>query len=130
MKFTGKWFKAALIRAIRTAAQVAAGMFTVGMAVHEVDWVNVASVTVVAAIYSLITSIATELPELKVGELTPDGSLMIDESDPDCYGVFLNFGSKTVEDISGKTQVVLDVNKKTEKSNAVEEEPNKQEALQ
>lgn len=114
MKFTVEWLKAALIRAIRTAAQVALGMFTVGMALHEVDWIQVASVTAVAAIYSLITSVATELPELKVnapGTAVADGSIMIDESDPDLYGVAINLGNKTVEDIVNKKQVVLDVEK-------------------
>ena len=58
-----KWWKAALIRAIKTAAQVALGMMTVGMAASEIDWLNVASVSAVAALYSLITSLAG-LPEV------------------------------------------------------------------
>ncbi len=63
MKFTLEWFKAAGIRMLRTAAQVALGMITVGMTVKEVDWLNVLSVSVVAAVYSLLTSIITDLPE-------------------------------------------------------------------
>ena len=62
--FTSQWFKAAAIRAIKTMAQTALGMFTVGLAVEEVAWMNVASVSVVAGIYSLITSIAG-LPEVE-----------------------------------------------------------------
>lgn len=58
------WWKAALVRAIKTAAQVALGMLTVGMAASEVDWVNLASVSAVAAVYSLITSLAG-LPEVQ-----------------------------------------------------------------
>ena len=58
------WGKAATIRAIRTAAQVAAGMITVGAAANEIDWLNVASVAAVAAVYSLITSLAG-LPEVE-----------------------------------------------------------------
>ena len=58
-----KLWKAALIRAIKTAAQVALGMMTVGMAASEIDWLNVASVSAVAALYSLITSLAG-LPEV------------------------------------------------------------------
>ena len=38
MKFSMEWFKAALIRAVRTAAQVALGMLTVGMTISQVDW--------------------------------------------------------------------------------------------
>lgn len=60
---SSKWWKAALIRAIKTAAQVALGMMTVGMAASEIDWLNVASVSAVAALYSLITSLAG-LPEV------------------------------------------------------------------
>lgn len=59
-----KWLKAAMIRAIRTMAQTALGMFTVGMAVEEVKWSYVASVAVVSGVYSLITSIAG-LPEVE-----------------------------------------------------------------
>lgn len=59
-----KWFKAAGIRALKTMAQTALGMFTVGMAAEEVKWQYVASVSVVAGIYSLITSIAG-LPEVE-----------------------------------------------------------------
>ena len=61
---SSKWWKAALIRAIKTAAQVALGMITVGMAASEIDWLNVASVSAVAALYSLITSLAG-LPEVE-----------------------------------------------------------------
>lgn len=60
---SSRWWKAALIRAIKTAAQVALGMMTVGMAASEIDWLNVASVSAVAALYSLITSLAG-LPEV------------------------------------------------------------------
>lgn len=58
-----EWWQAAGVRALRTAAQVAAGMFTVGAALNEVDWLNIVSVATVAAIYSLITSLAG-LPEV------------------------------------------------------------------
>ena len=59
-----KWLKAASIRAVKTMAQTALGMFTVGMAADEVKWSYVASVAVVAGIYSMITSIAG-LPEVE-----------------------------------------------------------------
>lgn len=52
------------MRAVRTAAQTALGMFTVGAALNEVNWQQVVSVAVVAALYSLITSLAG-LPEVK-----------------------------------------------------------------
>lgn len=65
---TKKWFKAAGIRAIKTAAQTAVSMLTVGQAVTDVNWVNVVSISAVAAIYSLLTSAAKGLPEVKESE--------------------------------------------------------------
>lgn len=56
---------AAAIRAARTFAQAALGMITVGSAFHEVDWLLVLSVSGVSAILSVLTSIATGLPEVK-----------------------------------------------------------------
>lgn len=60
------WWKAATIRAIKTAAQVVLGMLTVGMAANEIDWLNLASVAAVAAFYSFVTSLAG-LPEVEDG---------------------------------------------------------------
>jgi hypothetical protein len=59
-----KWIKAAGIRAIKTMAQTAVSMITVGQAVMDVNWLNVLSVSIVAGILSLLTSIAG-LPELE-----------------------------------------------------------------
>lgn len=58
-----KWLKAAGIRAIKTMAQTAVSMITVGQAVMDVNWLNVLSVSAVAGILSLLTSIAG-LPEV------------------------------------------------------------------
>lgn len=58
-----KWLRAAGIRAIKTVAQTAAGMFTVGAAMSEVNWMYIGSVSLVAGIYSIVTSIAG-LPEV------------------------------------------------------------------
>ena len=59
-----KWLKAAGVRAIKTAAQTALGLITVGAVMADIDWVTVGSAAAVAGIYSLLTSIAG-LPELK-----------------------------------------------------------------
>ena len=59
-----EWTKAAGIRAIKTAAQTALSLFTVGAVISEVDWVTVGSAAVVAGVYSLLTSVAG-LPELE-----------------------------------------------------------------
>lgn len=52
------WIKCAGIRAVKTMAQTAVSMLTVGQAVLDVNWVNVLSVSVVAGIVSLLTSLA------------------------------------------------------------------------
>ena len=59
-----KWLKAAGIRALKTMSQTAVSMLTVGQAVLDVNWVNVLSVSVVAGIVSMLTSLAG-LPEVE-----------------------------------------------------------------
>ena len=59
-----EWLKAALIRAIKTFAQTAAASITVGAAVSEVQWLRVLSVSGVAFVLSLLTSLAG-LPEVE-----------------------------------------------------------------
>lgn len=61
---TKTWLKAAGVRAVKTFAQTAVSMLTVGQAVIDVNWVNVLSVSVVAAVVSVLTSVAG-LPEVK-----------------------------------------------------------------
>lgn len=56
---------AALIRALRTFAQAAIGMIAVGSAFADVNWLEVLSVSGVSAVLSILTSIATGLPEVK-----------------------------------------------------------------
>lgn len=62
-----KWFKAAGIRALKTFAQSVLGGIAIGAAMSEVSWVYVLSVGVVAAIASMLTSVAG-LPEVGEGE--------------------------------------------------------------
>lgn len=57
------WLKAALIRAIKTFAQVFASSIAVGAAISEIDWKYIASVAAVSAIASIATSLAG-LPEV------------------------------------------------------------------
>lgn len=58
---------AAAIRAARTFAQAAIGMIAVGSAFADVNWLQVLSVSGVSAVLSILTSIATGLPEVKAG---------------------------------------------------------------
>lgn len=62
-KLNLNWIKAAGIRAIKTFAQTFASMMTVGVALNELNWGYIASVSAVAFIYSVVTSLAG-LPEV------------------------------------------------------------------
>ena len=59
-----KWIKAAGIRAVKTFAQTAASLITVGALLSEINWMMVFSASAVAFIYSVLTSLAG-LPEIK-----------------------------------------------------------------
>lgn len=56
------WIKCAGVRALKTVAQAAVSMIGVGAALSDVDWLRVASVSLLAGILSLLTSLAG-LPE-------------------------------------------------------------------
>jgi len=55
--------KAAAIRAIRTVAQTAIATIGTSVLLSEVDWLAVASASALAGLLSLLSSIATGLPE-------------------------------------------------------------------
>lgn len=72
MKWDWKeWAIAALIRAVKTFAQTFVGCIAVGAAIHEVDWLHALSVSGVAFVLSIMTSLAG-LPEVKKIEEEPD----------------------------------------------------------
>jgi hypothetical protein len=58
-----EWLRAALIRALKTFAQTMGGSIAVGAAISEVDWARALSVSGVACVLSLLTSLAG-LPEV------------------------------------------------------------------
>lgn len=67
--FLKEWSKAAGIRAIRTFAQVAiATIGTTAATINEVNWLFVFSTAALAGVLSILTSIATGLPEVKEDE--------------------------------------------------------------
>lgn len=59
-----KWFKAAMVRCVKTVAQTAVATIGTTAMLSEVDWVMVGSTAVLAGILSILTSIAG-LPEVK-----------------------------------------------------------------
>ena len=58
------WLKAAGIRALKTLAQTAVATIGTCAVLSEVDWVMVTSASALAAVLSLLTSVAG-LPEVK-----------------------------------------------------------------
>ena len=62
---TKQWWRAAGIRAIKTAAQTAVALIGTGaVGFTDLDWARIASVAGVAAVLSLLTSVAG-LPEVE-----------------------------------------------------------------
>lgn len=59
-----RWFKAAGVRALKTIAQTAIATIGTTAALHEVDWLLVASASALAGVLSMLTSIAG-LPEVE-----------------------------------------------------------------
>lgn len=69
---TKQWWRAAGIRAIKTAAQTAVALIGTGaVGFTDLDWARIASVAGVAAVLSLLTSVAG-LPETADGASLPN----------------------------------------------------------
>lgn len=62
-----QWWKAAGVRAVKTVAQTAVALISVGTVMSDIDWVMVGSASLLSGILSLLTSIAG-LPEVKEDE--------------------------------------------------------------
>lgn len=60
---TKEFWKAAAIRALRTVAQTAIATIGTSAVMSEVNWAVVGSASLLAGIISVLTSIATGLPE-------------------------------------------------------------------
>ena len=51
------FFKDAGVRAVKTMAQTALSLFTIGQAVTDISWASVISISLVSGLYSVLTSI-------------------------------------------------------------------------
>ena len=63
MVYWGQWAKAAGIRAVKTACQTAIGVIGAASVMGSVDWLTVGSAALLAAVVSVLTSLAG-LPEV------------------------------------------------------------------
>lgn len=59
-----EFWRAAGIRAARTMAQTAVAMLPAAATITEVDWLTVLGTAALAGVCSVLTSIATGLPEV------------------------------------------------------------------
>lgn len=63
-----QFWKASLIRAIRTIAQTAVSLIGTAVVMSDVNWHVVVSASLLSGILSILTSIATGLPEVEYAE--------------------------------------------------------------
>ena len=92
-----EFWKSALIRAIKTIAQTLLSTITVGQALSDINWIAILSISVVAGICSILTSIVTGLPEVET-----DGELTIEKNEDDIPVLKL-----TVDDLKDGMKVTL-----------------------
>ena len=86
---TKDFWKAAFIRAARTFLQVVLAVWTAGTLITQVDWKFLLMSAFSSAVYSLLTSILSGLPEVQLadtlysldneGEIDPDYEVEEDE---------------------------------------------------
>lgn len=57
--------KCAGIRAIKTTCQTAVSLIPVGISINEVGWGAVIGTSILAGVLSILTSVATGLPEVE-----------------------------------------------------------------
>ena len=67
-----EFWKATMIRAIKTVCQTAVATIGTAMVLTDVNWQMVVSASILSGILSVLTSIATGLPEVELEEVLED----------------------------------------------------------
>lgn len=110
-KYNKEWLEGAISRAIWTIAQTALSYMAIGMGFTDIDWVKLASVAGVAGVISFLKSCILGVPEAAT-----DGTLMIDESDPEKSLYMLNVETPLDKVATMKSiRLVVDPNAKIDK---------------
>lgn len=60
-----EFWKAALVRAFRTVCQTALALIGTATFMQELNWISILSASCLSGIASILTSVATGLPEAK-----------------------------------------------------------------
>lgn len=79
-KYKKEWLKAAGIRAVKTIIQTLISTFTIGTTTGQIDLLTVFSISIMAGITSILTSIAG-LPEVKKDDNKEVGSIVEEEQE-------------------------------------------------
>ena len=99
-----EFWKATGIRALRTICQTAVAMIGTSAVMSDVDWKVVVSASALSGILSVLTSIATGLPEVEYAEHVymskeePEDSWIDDGYEVFDYGDEINIPSEVDED--------------------------------
>lgn len=67
-----EFWKATMVRAIKTVCQTAVATIGTAVVLSDVNWQMVVSASILAGILSVLTSIATGLPEVELEEVLED----------------------------------------------------------
>ena len=100
------WVKAAGVRAIKTLAQTAIATIGTSAAMGDVNWTMVLSASLLAAILSLLTSVAG-LPEV---DKDTDGTIVVNSDDPTKDVYTLQYDGD-INEIADKKSVTFTVKK-------------------
>ncbi len=95
MKIDWTWVKSAGIRALKTVAQTAVALISVGKFMSDIDWMQVLSASLLAGILSILTSIAG-LPEVKQANAIKDAE--------ESYRIMLHEANDLREQLYGEAE--------------------------
>lgn len=85
-QMTKEFWKAALIRAIKTICQTAIATIGTAMVITDVNWMYVISASALSGILSILTSLSVGLPEVELAETLYCLDNIVDEDEDEEEG--------------------------------------------